>query len=101
MARITVEDCLTYMDNRFDMVLAAAKRAHQLSNGADPLIENTQDKPTVIALREIAAGLVGEDILVQDSEQREISDDELAQVLLSTMPVPPSAEEPMTAAAAT
>ena len=95
MARITVEDCLTQMDNRFDMVLAAAKRAHQLSNGADPLIENTQDKPTVVALREIAAGLVGKDILTNEPEQHEISDEELAQALLSAMPVslvePPAA----------
>ncbi len=93
MARITVEDCLTHMDNRFDMVLAAARRAHQLNNGVDPLIENTQDKPTVVALREIAAGMVGRDILVQEPEQDEISDDELAQALLSTMP--PLAEEPV------
>jgi DNA-directed RNA polymerase subunit omega len=85
MARITVEDCLTHMDNRFDMVLAAAKRAHQLSNGVEPLIENTRDKPTVVALREVAAGLVGKDILTQEPEQREISDDELAQALLSSM----------------
>lgn len=100
MARITVEDCLTRMDNRFDMVLAAARRAHQLSNGVEPLIENTQDKPTVVALREIAAGLVGRDILTQEPEQGEISDDELAQALLSTMAEPPlTAEQPVATAA--
>ena len=58
MARITVEDCLNRIDNRFEMVLTATKRARQISNGADPLVEEENDKPTVIALREIADGLV-------------------------------------------
>ena len=58
MARITVEDCLDQIDNRFDMVLTATKRARQIANGADPLVEEENDKPTVIALREIADGLV-------------------------------------------
>jgi DNA-directed RNA polymerase subunit omega len=58
MARITVEDCLDRIDNRFEMVLTATKRARQISNGADPLVEEENDKPTVIALREIADGLV-------------------------------------------
>ena len=58
MARITVEDCLDNIDNRFEMVLTATKRARQISHGADPLVEEENDKPTVIALREIAEGLV-------------------------------------------
>jgi DNA-directed RNA polymerase subunit omega len=58
MARITVEDCLNKIDNRFEMVLTATKRARQIANGADPLVEEENDKPTVIALREIADGLV-------------------------------------------
>jgi len=58
MARITVEDCLNRIDNRFEMVLTATKRARQIANGADPLVEEQNDKPTVIALREIAEGLV-------------------------------------------
>ncbi|MGD8346004.1 MAG: DNA-directed RNA polymerase subunit omega [Lysobacterales bacterium] len=58
MARITVEDCLNNIDNRFEMVLTATKRARQIANGADPLVEEENDKPTVIALREIANGLV-------------------------------------------
>ena len=58
MARITVEDCLDKIDNRFEMVLTATKRARQIANGADPLVEEENDKPTVIALREIADGLV-------------------------------------------
>jgi len=58
MARITVEDCLDNVDNRFDLVLLATKRARQLSQGVDPLIPWNKDKPTVVALREIAEGLV-------------------------------------------
>lgn len=56
MARITVEDCLEVVDNRFELVMMAAKRARQLANGVEPLIDNeSNDKPTVMALREIAA----------------------------------------------
>lgn len=58
MARITVEDCLEHIDNRFDLVLLASRRARQISQGADPLVAAENDKPTVIALREIAEGLV-------------------------------------------
>jgi len=54
MARITVEDCLEVVDNRFELVLMATKRARQLSKGADPVIRPDNDKPTVLALREIA-----------------------------------------------
>jgi len=58
MARITVEDCLENVDNRFDLVLLATKRARQLVRGADPKVGWENDKPTVVALREIAEGLV-------------------------------------------
>ncbi len=58
MARITVEDCLDNVDNRFELVLTATKRARQIANGAEPLVEEDNDKPTVIALREIAEGLI-------------------------------------------
>ena len=58
MARLTVEDCLKRLDNRYDLVILASKRARQLTMGADPLIDQENDKPTVIALREIAAGLI-------------------------------------------
>lgn len=54
MARITVEDCLGVVDNRFELVLMATRRARQLANGADALVEPHNDKPSVIALREIA-----------------------------------------------
>lgn len=58
MARVTVEDCLPYVENNFELVLKAAKRARDISRGAQPLIDEEGDKPTVIALREIAAGLL-------------------------------------------
>ena len=58
MARITVEDCLENVENRFELVLTATKRARQIGHGADPMIEEENDKPTVIALREIAEGHV-------------------------------------------
>ncbi len=61
MARITVEDCLDNVDNRFELVLTATKRARQIANGADPLVEEENDKPTVIALREIADGFINAD----------------------------------------
>lgn len=63
MARITVDDCMKNIPNRFELTLAATYRARQLATGATPLIEPNKDKPTVIALREIAQGLVGVDIL--------------------------------------
>ncbi len=63
MARITVEDCLENVDNRFELVLLATKRARQLANGKEPMLERDNDKPTVLALREIAAGLLSEDII--------------------------------------
>ena len=65
MARITVEDCLDNVDNRFELVMISSKRARQLQiEGKDPLVPVDNDKPTVIALREIAEGLIGADILV-------------------------------------
>lgn len=63
MARITVDDCIKNISNRFDMTLAATYRARQLANGAQPMIDATRDKPTVIALRELAAGKYGTEIL--------------------------------------
>ena len=59
MARITVEDCLDNLNNRFDLVLLATKRARQLAEGVEPLLPVDNDKPTVVALREIADGLIG------------------------------------------
>ena len=67
MARVTVEDSLVQVNNRFDLVLIASKRARNISMGAEPLLPADNDKPTVIALREIADGLVTEDILKEAS----------------------------------
>jgi len=63
MARITVEDCLENIDNIFEMVLVAAKRARRIAHGADALVELENDKPTVVALREIADGHITPSIL--------------------------------------
>ena len=63
MARITVDDCLKNIPNRFELTLAATYRSRQLATGASPMLEANKDKPTVIALREVAQGLVGVDIL--------------------------------------
>jgi len=63
MARITVDDCLKRIPNRFQLTLAATYRARQLANGATPLVEPDRDKPTVIALREMAVGKVGLEVL--------------------------------------
>ncbi len=59
MARITVEDCLKRIPNRFQLTLAATYRARQLAQGGSPMIETSRDKPTVTALREVASGKVG------------------------------------------
>ena len=74
MARITVEDCLEVVDNRFDLVMMAAKRARQLANVVDPQIDNSEsnDKPTVLALREIAASAIDQDYIdAVDKTERE------------------------------
>lgn len=73
MARITVEDCLDHVDNRFELVLVGSKRARQLAvGGRDPMVAEENDKPTVIALREIEEGLVDASIL---NEKEEADDD--------------------------
>lgn len=63
MARITVDDCLKLIPNRFQLTLAATYRARQLATGASPMVEANRDKPTVMALREVAQGKVGLEIL--------------------------------------
>ena len=63
MARVTVDDCLKRIPNRFDLTLVAARRARQIAMGSTPMVEADRDKPTVIALRELAAGKVGMEIL--------------------------------------
>lgn len=79
MARVTIEDCLATVENRFDLVLMASRRARQLAMGAQPVVEVENDKPTVIALREIAAGLMNQEILDEiEAKERAAEEFELA-----------------------
>jgi len=81
MARVTVEDCLHNVDNRFQLVLVAAKRARQLTMGKEPMVDWENDKATVVALREISAGLVDRSILekeVEEEKKEETLEDLLA-----------------------
>jgi DNA-directed RNA polymerase subunit omega len=82
MARITVEDCLDNIPNIFEMVLVAAKRARRVAHGADAMVELENDKPTVVALREIAAGHINPSILdeidqppTEDLLQQEVAEE--------------------------
>lgn len=91
MARITVEDCLEQVDNRFELVLTGARRARQIANGADPIVDRENDKPTVIALREIAVGEISRDRLDQiEAEARAaeaiVSEEESEEQTESTTP---------------
>ena len=63
MARVTVDDCMQCIPNRFQMTLAATYRARQITSGATPMVDADRDKPTVIALRELALGLYGLEVL--------------------------------------
>jgi|SRR5690606_10862583 len=82
MARITVEDCTRHVPNMFQLVLVAAKRARQLANGAQPFVEWENDKPTVVALREIAEGFIDDRIL----EERDQPVDDLLDLNKTTPP---------------
>jgi DNA-directed RNA polymerase subunit omega len=78
MARVTVEDCLDKVDNRFQLVLVATKRARQLAKGVEPFLAWENDKPTVVALREIEEGYVNSQILDEKPEQETEALEELA-----------------------
>ncbi|MDH5325405.1 MAG: DNA-directed RNA polymerase subunit omega [Gammaproteobacteria bacterium] len=77
MARITVEDCLDFVDNRFELVLLASKRARQISRGKDALVPIENDKPTVVALREIAEGRITYEFINKVNAQNTDSEDDL------------------------
>lgn len=86
MARVTVEDCLDNVENRFELVMVASKRARQIATGGkDPMVQEESDKPTVIALREIAEGFVNADILTREEEME--AEEELAGVMDSGEPL--------------
>jgi DNA-directed RNA polymerase subunit omega len=91
MARITVEDCLENVDNRFQLVLVATKRARQIANGSEPMVAWENDKPTVLALREIADELVDKSILDEPVPQPE---DELIIDLSAAEEEPAESAEP-------
>ncbi|HIM95935.1 MAG TPA: DNA-directed RNA polymerase subunit omega [Gammaproteobacteria bacterium] len=104
MARVTVEECLDFVDNRFELVLVAAKRAHQLSSGGyRSTLDVGKDKPTVVALREIEAGLINASILTEEyameeemSAQEKVADSaKMAEVEseLSTTAIDKSSDE--------
>jgi len=77
MARVTVEDCLENVANRFELVLVASKRARQIANGATPLVDWDNDKPTVVALREIAEGHMRQgQIVAEDAAEADGADAE-------------------------
>ena len=81
MARITVEDCLEHVDNRFELVLLASKRARQISRGKDPLVPLENDKPTVVALREIAEGKINNAFIAKVNAQNNESEEEMSTPL--------------------
>ncbi len=90
MARVTVDDCLPHVENLFDLVLVAAKRARRIANGAEPLVEWENDKPTVVALREIAEGLITSEILEDPDEAiEELLNSEAAEQMLAEAPPMP------------
>ena len=84
MARLTVEDCLDHVDNRFELVLVAARRARQLAMGADPLVPLDNDKPTVLALREIAENLINDEVL----EEAVVVQDDLEALIEGDLQAP-------------
>ena len=111
MARVTVEDCLDKIPNRFDLVVLAARRARDLTLGRAPFVERENDKPTVIALREIAEGLIDLDYLsVQEPSPVDMlgkpdpesgptdTDEELAALLMEDADGGNEEEEPETVA---
>jgi DNA-directed RNA polymerase subunit omega len=81
MARITVEDCLKYVDNRFELVLIASKRARQIANeGSTPLVAIENDKATVLALREIAEGFTNKNILEENQLSKKITVQDTSEI---------------------
>jgi DNA-directed RNA polymerase subunit omega len=94
MARITVEDCLENVDNRFQLVLVASKRARQLVSGAEACVPKENDKPTVLALREVAGGFVTNAILDDTTVQAGLEgDDDTTDIQTSEVQAEPRGEQ--------
>ena len=85
MARVTVEDCLENVINRYELVLLASKRARQIALGSEPLVPPDDDKPTVIALREIAENLVNTENV--DKINKPDTDEELSEDIFELPPL--------------
>ena len=81
MARVTVEDCLEHVDNRFELVVRATRRARHMHRGVQPLVPEENDKHTVIALREIAEGLITDDVL-EEGDYFEIEEEPQVDVAM-------------------
>ena len=79
MARVTVEDCLKHVDTNYELVLKASKRARDIAEGAQPLVEEDGDKPVVIALREIAENIKAEDVLEMSAPDEMTFDQDQSQ----------------------
>ena len=94
MARVTVEDCLDNVDNRFQLVLVATKRARQLANGVTPFLDWENDKPTIVALREIAEGLIGPSILEEQVRPEIELDEEMPEEEQEALVAVAAAETP-------
>lgn len=94
MARITVEDCLDKVDNRFELVMVSSKRARQIQmEGKDPMVSVDNDKPTVVALREIADGLVTNEILIEKPSVELVEvEEEMAEAVAEQQDDTPIAE---------
>ena len=89
MARVTIEDCLPYVENRFDLVLLGSKRARQLAMGSPALVNEEDDKPTVVALREIAEGLMNHGVFAAiETKESAIEDDDLQPSLHNPLESP-------------
>lgn len=85
MARVTVEEAVDRIGNRFDLVLVAARRARQIAQGKEPLIETSNEKATVIALREIEAGLIDANRLDQDEQAAQYASDEAEMAAVAAL----------------
>ena len=102
MARITVEDCLENVDNRFELVMVSSKRSRQIQTGGkDPLVSLDNDKPTVLALREIAEGLIDASILIARPPSVELEElaDEAAEAIEKVAEAAAETEETVKAVA--
>ena len=93
MARITVEDCLDKVDNRFELVMVSSKRARQIQiEGKDPMVSVDNDKPTVVALREIADGLTNEILIEKPSVELGVVEEEWPRAVAEQQDDTPTAE---------